>query len=76
MFAVLTDLSGTPIYIRVDRIERIRQPVRDEYDVSCGAVVMFIGGGQQGVRELPGEVQRKMGSVTIKTGGNPGGPKV
>ena len=76
MFATLTDLMGTPIHIRVERVERVRQPVHNEYDASCGAVVMFIGGGAQAVRELPSEVLRKMGSVSIKTGGNPGGPKL
>jgi hypothetical protein len=74
MFVKLTDLVGQPIYLRADRIERVRLPVRDEYDASCGAVVMFIGGGAQGVRELPSEVQRKMGSVIIESGGERGGP--
>lgn len=74
MFAELTDLTGTPTYIRVDRVERVRYPLPNEYDTSCGAVIVFIGGGREGVRETPKEAQRKMGVVSIKTGGNPGGP--
>ena len=69
MFATLTDLKGTPIHIRVDRVERVRQPRLNEYEGLCGAVLMFIGGSMQAVQELPGEAMRKMGVVSIKTGG-------
>ena len=51
MFVKLTDLKDRPIHIRADLVERVRAPVAGEYPTVPGAVVMFMGGGTQAIKE-------------------------